>query len=113
MRGWSNEHIQKIFPGTSSTDGSIDPCIPIWYWMHWNKRLAEADMDASVGSVGDSCDNSLAEIINSLYKTEVIRCGGLWKILKRLNMQPWNGWTGLSITVYLNRLTMCRQPNVK
>ena len=44
--------------------------------MHWNKRLAKADMDASVGSVGDSCDNALAETINGLYKTEVIRRRG-------------------------------------
>ena len=47
--------------------------------MHWNKRLAEADMDASVGSVGDSYDNALAETINGLYKTEVIRRRGPWK----------------------------------
>ena len=47
--------------------------------MHRNKRLAEAEMDASVGSVGDSCDNALAETINGLYKTEVIRCRGPWK----------------------------------
>ena len=40
-----------FFPGTSSAGGSVDHCIPIWYWMHWNKRLAEANMDASVGSV--------------------------------------------------------------
>ena len=26
------------FPGTSSAGGSVDHCIPIWYWMHWNKR---------------------------------------------------------------------------
>ncbi len=62
--------------------------------MHWNKRLAGADMDASGGSVGDSCDNALAEAINNLYKTEVIRRRGSWKILKGLDMQPWNGWTG-------------------
>ena len=47
------------FPGTSSAGGSVDHCIPIWYWMHWNKRLTEADMDASVGSVGDSCDEEV------------------------------------------------------
>ena len=74
--------------------------------MHWNKRLAEVDMDASVGSVGDSCDNALAEVTNGLYKTEVIRRRGPWKIWKRLNMQPWNGWTGLTIAVYLNRPAM-------
>ena len=36
-------------------------------------------MDASVGSVGDSYENALAETINGLYKTEVIRRRGPWK----------------------------------
>ncbi len=47
--------------------------------MHWNRRLAEADMDASVGRVGDSCDNALAETINGLHKTDVIRRWGPWR----------------------------------
>ena len=36
------------------------------------ERLAEAGIEPSVGSVGDSYDNALAETINGLYKTEVI-----------------------------------------
>lgn len=36
------------------------------------ERLSEAGIEPSVGSVGDSCDNALAETINGLYKTEVI-----------------------------------------
>ena len=39
--------------------------------------LAEAGVESSVGSVGDSHDNALAETINGLYKTEVIRRRGL------------------------------------
>ena len=35
-------------------------------------RLAEASLEPSVGSVGDSYDNALAETINGLYKAEVI-----------------------------------------
>ena len=42
-------------------------------------RLIESGLDASVGSVGDSYDNALAETINGLYKTEVIRRRGPWK----------------------------------
>ena len=38
-----------------------------------------AGADASVGSVGDSYDNALAETINGLYKTEIIRRKGPWK----------------------------------
>jgi transposase InsO family protein len=43
------------------------------------ERLAEAGVNASVGSVGDSYDNALAETINGLYKTEVIRRRGPWR----------------------------------
>ena len=38
----------------------------------YSERLAEAGIDPSVGSVGDSYDNALAETINGLYKAEVI-----------------------------------------
>jgi transposase InsO family protein len=47
--------------------------------IRYTERLAEAGIDASVGSVGDSYDNALAETINGLYKTEVIRRRGPWK----------------------------------
>jgi transposase InsO family protein len=42
-------------------------------------RLAEAGFNASVGSVGDSYDNALAETINGLYKAEVIHKDGPWR----------------------------------
>ena len=45
------------------------------------ERLAEAGIDASVGSVGDSYDNALAETIIGLYKTEVIHARGPWRTL--------------------------------
>lgn len=47
--------------------------------IRYTERLAEAGIDASVGSVGDSYDNALAETINGLYKTEVIRKRGPWR----------------------------------
>ncbi len=40
--------------------------------IRYTERLAEAGIEPSVGSVGDSCDNALAETINGLYKAEVI-----------------------------------------
>lgn len=40
--------------------------------MRYTERLAEAGIEPSVGSVGDSYDNALAETINGLYKAEVI-----------------------------------------
>ena len=43
------------------------------------ERLAEVGIESSVGSTGDSYDNALAETINGLYKTEVIRRRGPWR----------------------------------
>ncbi|HCE6490479.1 TPA: IS3 family transposase [Pseudomonas aeruginosa] len=40
--------------------------------IRYTERLAEAGVEPSVGSVGDSYDNALAETINGLYKAEVI-----------------------------------------
>ncbi|MBB4483352.1 transposase InsO family protein [Rhizobium etli] len=42
----------------------------------YSERLAEAGIEPSVGSVGDSYDNALAETINGLYKAEVIHRRG-------------------------------------
>ena len=47
--------------------------------IRYTERLAEAGVSASVGSDGDSYDNALAETINGLYKTEVIRRRGPWR----------------------------------
>jgi transposase InsO family protein len=41
--------------------------------------VAEAGIEPSVGSVGDSYDNALAETINGLYKAEVIHRHGPWR----------------------------------
>ena len=40
--------------------------------IRYSERLAEAGIEPSVGSKGDSYDNALAETINGLYKAEVI-----------------------------------------
>jgi putative transposase len=47
--------------------------------IRYTERLAEAGIERSVGSVGDSYDNALAETINGLYKAEVIRRKGPWR----------------------------------
>ncbi len=44
----------------------------------YTERLAEAGIEPSVGSVGDSYDNALAETINGLFKAEVIHRRGPW-----------------------------------
>ena len=45
----------------------------------YTERLAQAGIEPSVGSVGDSYDNALAETINGLYKAEVIHRRGPWR----------------------------------
>jgi putative transposase len=45
----------------------------------YTERLKDAGVEPSVGSVGDSYDNALAETINGLYKTEVINRRGPWR----------------------------------
>ena len=47
--------------------------------IRYTERLAEAGIEPSVGSVGDSYDNALAETIIGLFKTEVIRHRGPWR----------------------------------
>jgi putative transposase len=44
--------------------------------VRYTERLAEADVVASVGSVGDSYDNAMAEAFNSLFKAELVRNKG-------------------------------------
>jgi len=47
--------------------------------IRYTDRLAEAGIEGSVGTVGDSYDNALAESVIGLYKTEVIRKHGPWR----------------------------------
>ena len=47
--------------------------------IRYTERLAEASIEPSVGSVGDSYDNALAETINGLFKAEVIHRRGPWR----------------------------------
>ena len=60
----------------------------------YTERLAAAGIEPSVGSVGDSYDNALAETINGLYKTEVIRRRGPWRNLEAVEFATleWVDW---------------------
>jgi len=62
--------------------------------IRYTERLAEAGIDASVGSVGDSYDNALAESIIGLYKTEVIWPRGPWKNIEEVEYATleWVDW---------------------
>jgi transposase InsO family protein len=62
--------------------------------IRYSERLAEAGAQPSVGSVGDSYDNALAETIIGLYKTEVIHHRGPWRNLEAVEYATleWVDW---------------------
>ena len=62
--------------------------------IHYTERLAEAGIEPSVGSVGDSFDNALAETINGLYKAEVIHRRGPWRSFEAVEFATleWVDW---------------------
>jgi putative transposase len=62
--------------------------------IRYTERLAEAGIERSVGSVGDAYDNALAETINGLYKTEVIRRRGPWRNIDNVEYATleWVSW---------------------
>jgi len=60
----------------------------------YTERLSEVGITPSVGSVGDSYDNALAETIIGLYKTELIRQQGPWKNIDEVEFATleWVDW---------------------
>eukprot|EP00456_Euglypha_rotunda_P088095 TRINITY_DN9002_c0_g2_i1.p1 TRINITY_DN9002_c0_g2~~TRINITY_DN9002_c0_g2_i1.p1 ORF type:complete len:302 (+),score=35.37 TRINITY_DN9002_c0_g2_i1:337-1242(+) len=60
----------------------------------YTDRLLEAGIEPSVGTVGDSYDNALAETINGLYKAEVIHRRGPWRSLESVEFATleWVDW---------------------
>ena len=62
--------------------------------IRYTERLAEAGIEPSVGSQGDSYDNALAESVIGLFKTEVIRQGGPWRSLEDVEFAvlKWVWW---------------------
>src|ERR1700691_3436796 len=62
--------------------------------IRYTERLAEAGVEPSVGSVGDSYDNALAETINGLYKAEVIHRRGPWRSCEAVEFATleWVDW---------------------
>ena len=62
--------------------------------IRYTERLTEAGIQPSVGSVGDSYDNALAETIIGLYKTEVIHQLGPWRNVDHVEFETlnWVDW---------------------
>ena len=62
--------------------------------IRFSERLAEAGIQPSVGAVGSSYDNALAETINGLYKTELIKPRKPWRTIerRRAGHRRWVDW---------------------
>ncbi|RTR08567.1 integrase core domain-containing protein, partial [Azospirillum griseum] len=62
--------------------------------IRYTERLGLAGIEPSVGSVGDSYDNALAETVNGLYKAEVIHRRGPWKSFEAVEYATleWVDW---------------------
>lgn len=62
--------------------------------IRYTERLAEAGIDPSVGSVGDSYDNALAETVIGLFKAEVIHRRGPWRSFETVEYATleWVDW---------------------
>jgi putative transposase len=62
--------------------------------LRYTERLADAGVEPSVGSVGDSYDNALAETINGLFKAEVIHRRGPWRSFEAVEFATleWVDW---------------------
>lgn len=60
----------------------------------YTERLAEAEIDLSVGTVGDAYDNAMAECVIGLFKTEVINQIGPWKSIREVEWETlkWVDW---------------------
>jgi putative transposase len=62
--------------------------------IRYTERLVEAGIEPSVGSVGDSYDNAMAETVIGLYKAEVIHHLGPWRGIDQVEYQTleWVDW---------------------
>uniref|UniRef100_A4WXZ9 Integrase catalytic domain-containing protein n=1 Tax=Cereibacter sphaeroides (strain ATCC 17025 / ATH 2.4.3) TaxID=349102 RepID=A4WXZ9_CERS5 len=62
--------------------------------IRYTERLAEDGIEPSVGTVGDSYDNALAETINGLFKAEVIHRRGPWRSFEAVEYATleWVDW---------------------
>lgn len=80
---------RSIVAGSCTSDRSSQ-----YVSIRYTERLAEAGVEPSVGSVGDSYDNALAETINGLYKAEVIHPPGPWRSFEAVEFATleWVDW---------------------
>jgi transposase InsO family protein len=80
----------------------------------YTERLAEAGIAPSVGRVGNSCDNALAETIIGLYKAELIYKDAPWRGVAQVKLKTLDGgWTGSIRVGCLSRSAISHRSNMK
>lgn len=84
-------HARRPEPGTLTHHGDRGSQ---YLSLRYSLRLEDAGVAASVGSAGDALDNALAETINGLYKTELIKKDGPWRSRQQLEIATldWVHW---------------------
>ena len=84
-------HARQPEPGTLTHHGDRGSQ---YLSLRYSQRLADAGVGASVGSTDDAYDNALAETINGLYKTELIKRQGPWRSRQQLELATldWVHW---------------------
>jgi putative transposase len=87
---------QALWARSNSIKGVIHPERPGCQYLsiRYTERLKEAGVEPSVGSVGDSYDNALAESVIGLFRSEVIHHRGPWRNLDRVEYATleWVDW---------------------
>lgn len=84
--------------GRAVSAGPCQPGVPCagaeYVSIRYTERLGEAGSESSVGSVGDSYDNALAETINGLYKAELIHRSEPWRSFEAVEFATptWVDW---------------------
>ena len=84
--------------GRTAGDWCITAIAAQYLSIRYTERLAEAGIESSVGTVGDSYDNALTETVIGLYKTELIHPRGPWRNADHVEFATLT-WIDGSITV--------------
>lgn len=93
-RGWSLRRIASHEGVARQQEGILDLKDVVHHTdrrsqytsIRFTERLAEAGIQPSVGAIGSSYDNALAETINGLYKTELIKPRKLWRTIEDVEL---------------------------
>ena len=63
--------------------------------IRYTDRLADAGLNASIGTIGDSYDNAMAEALNGTFKAELVKLHGPWRTRRQLEIAiiEWIDWS--------------------